>query len=158
MPPLPPNLRQLSPQIAAMKIHPKRLADCIILTQDKRLLLQERPLTWKSFPGHLMAFGGHVEEHETVMEGLCRELKEELGAEVNPDDVQKIGIITEDFTNHTEPVFIHFWHDKNGTIQQCNEGIPRFYGHVNKALRHPKAMDYLKWALLECVEKGLLET
>lgn len=153
---LPPNLKSLPPQIADMNIYKIRLADCIVLTHDNQILLQERPLTWKSFPGHLMAFGGHVEDGETALEGLCRELNEELGAQPNPEDVHLLGIITEDFTNHTEPVYIHFWHDKDSTVTGCYEGLPRRYKNVQRALDHPKTMDYLQWALRECIERGFL--
>jgi hypothetical protein len=39
-------------------------------------------------------------------------LKEELGAEVMPSDVVDLGAITEAFTNYTELVYVHFWHDR----------------------------------------------
>lgn len=37
--------------------------------------------------GHLCAPGGHVEEGETPIEAMLREIKEELGVDVNPQDL-----------------------------------------------------------------------
>ena len=157
MTPLPPSLKKADPKLAVTGIYKNILADCIVLTHDGRLLLQQRPLTWKTFPGHLMAFGGHVDPGETPLEGVCRELNEELEAEPKPDDVVFLGAVTEDFTNHTEVVFVHFWHDKAATVKGCHEGAPRYYKNAHSALQHPKALDYLKWGLLECVNRGLIE-
>jgi len=75
------------------------LADCVVLTHDHKLLMQYRPLNWRSSPAPEY-FGGHVDRRRTVMQALVRELKEELGAEVIEDDVIKLGAITEDSTQH----------------------------------------------------------
>lgn len=134
----------------------KHLADCVILTQDNRLLLQKRPENWGSCPGALNIFGGHVEDGETVLEGLIRELHEEVGAQISPEEIVFIGAVTEDWTDHTELVHIHFWHDKKGTITGCYEAEPRHFDSVQEALKHPRIMDYTRWALQECENRGLL--
>ena len=61
----------------------KRLADCVILTHDNKILLQYRPKDWHSNPDGLNLFGGHVDKGESVIEGLLRELKEEVGYGAN---------------------------------------------------------------------------
>lgn len=132
------------------------LADCVILTHDNKLALQQRPLNWGKSAGNLNIFGGHVEHGETIMQGLTRELHEELGAIVKVEDVIFIGAITEDFTNHTEIVHVHFWHDKDNTITGCFEAEIAYYDRAAGALAHPKIMDYTKWALLECQRRGLI--
>ncbi len=143
------------------KIHQRsfavNFADCVILTHDNKVLMQQRPLSWRSRPGCLTTFGGHVEGGETVMDGLVRELNEELGAMVKPDDVVFIGAISEDFTNHTELVHVYFWHDKNKTVTGCYEAEAVEYHSVEDALAHLKIMDYARWALLECKSKGLIK-
>jgi len=42
-------------------------ADCIVVTHDNKILLQQRPETG-AHPGALCAFGGHVEDGETVIQ------------------------------------------------------------------------------------------
>ncbi len=133
-----------------------QLADCVVMTQGGKLLLQQRPLDWGSSAGCLTAFGGHVEPGETVMQGLVRELNEELGAEIKEADVIFIDAITEKWTGHTEIVHVHFWQDRHSTITGCYEAESREYSSVDEALAHPKIMDYLRWALLECRKRGLL--
>lgn len=134
-----------------------RLADCVILTKDNKILMQQRPENWGKHAGVLNIFGGHVEEGETILEGLIRELHEELGAAVKAEDVVFIEAITEDWTDHTEIVHIHFWHDKAGTITGCYEAEAREYDTVQQALEHPKIMDYAVWALKECQKRGYLK-
>lgn len=118
--------------------------------------MQQRPDNWGKHAGVLNIFGGHIEEGETILEGLIRELHEELGADVKPEDITFIGAITEDFTGHTEIVHVHFWHDKKGTITGCYEAEAKEYQTVEETLKHPKIMDYAIWALRECQNKGLL--
>jgi len=141
---------------ADMATYKKHLADAVIITHDNRLLLQYRPLNWGSNPGGMNIFGGHVDEGETIMQALIRELNEELGAVVNEDDVVFIDAITEECTGHSELVYVHFWHDKEGTITGCYEAEAREYDTLEQALNAPKLMDYALWSLRNCHERGLL--
>jgi 8-oxo-dGTP diphosphatase len=131
------------------------LADCIVLGQDGQLVLQQRPSGWGRWGGYLNTFGGHVEPGETVMQALVRELKEELGAEVNPADVVFLGAITEEWTQHKELVHIHFWHDRHGTITGCYEGAAVRCQDVAVALSRSKVMEHLAWGLAEAKARGL---
>lgn len=134
----------------------RHFADCVILTHDNKILMQQRPLDWHSHPDVLNIFGGHVEEGETVLQALIRELREELGAQVDSNDITLIGAVTEDETNHTELVHVHFWHDKRATITGCYEAGDKRYDTADEALAHPRIMDYARWALLKSRALGLL--
>lgn len=98
----------------------------------------------------------YIESGESVLQGLVRELHEELGAVVDPADVIFIGALTENFTDHTELVHVHFWHDKHNTITGCYEAEAVHYDTVAEALAHPKIMDYAHWALLACKTRKLI--
>lgn len=128
----------------------------MVLTHDHKILMQQQPLSWGRFGGNLNLFGGHIESGESVSQGLVRELHEELGAIVNPIDLIFFGAVTEDFTDHTELVHIHFWHDRHNTITGCYEAEAVFYEAVVEALAHPRLMDYARWALEACCERGLI--
>src|SRR5437879_283414 len=99
----------------------RRYVGCLVLTQDHKILLQQRPEHWSTHPGCLSTFGGEIELGETPMEALVRELHEELGAKVMPSDVISLGTITEAITNYSELIYLYFWHDKHGTITGCYE-------------------------------------
>lgn len=131
-------------------------ADAVVMTQTGALLLQYRPLTWRSNPGWYTAFGGHVDAGESIMFALERELKEELGAIVLAADVKPLGIVTEAETNHTEAVHVHFWHDRQGTITGCYEAEAQTFPDVATALAQEKLMPYLRWALWSCKSRGFL--
>ncbi len=123
------------------------LADCIVITKDGKLLLQHRP-------GKLSFFGGHIEPGETIVRGLIRELKEELGADAGEHQIVHVASITEDFTNHTEIVHIHIWRDMHGTVTGCYEFDAVEFDTVEAALAHPDIMDYAAWGLREAGLRG----
>ncbi len=113
---------------------------CIILSKNRQIVLQQRPESWVgSFPGCLATFGGRIEEGESPVQALIRELHEELGAEVRASDVLFLGKITESVTQHQDVIHLYFWHDEHGTITGCYEGEARYYDTVDEAL-----------ALLQC--------
>lgn len=133
----------------------RRCVGSIVLTQDNKILLQQRPLHWRTYPGCLATFGGGIEEGESPMQALVRELKEELGATVLPADVISLGTITEAITDYSELIYAYFWHDKNGTITGCYECEPKYYKNVDEIYSHPKVMDDVMWLLNECQNRGL---
>ena len=64
--------------------------DCVVLNDGKVLLLKR---AHEPFNGYWVLPGGHVERNETVEEAAVREMKEELGIDV---DVEKlIGIFSD---------------------------------------------------------------
>lgn len=139
------------------KTFKQSFADCVVLTKDNKILLQQRPPKAGETIGALTAFGGHIENGETPMQGLIRELNEELGAVVSPENVIEIAAITESFTNHTDIIYTYFWHDKDGTITGCYEWDSISYETTAEALAHAAIMDYLCWLLTECEKRGLIK-
>lgn len=134
----------------------RRYVGCIVLTQDHKILLQQRGNDWNSFPGFLATFGGSIEANETPMQALVRELQEELGAEVKECDVISLGAITEEVTKHSELIYVYFWYDAHDAIKGCFEGKAKYYDNINVVLHHPKVMDDVRWLLQECQNRQLL--
>lgn len=59
-------------------------AAIIFVTESRDILLQKKTLDYKGpSPGGWFFFGGAIEESETPLEALNRELEEELGIDVN---------------------------------------------------------------------------
>jgi 8-oxo-dGTP diphosphatase len=151
------SIRPLDPAAIDETVFKKKLADAIVLTKDGKLLMQQRTPDWGKSAGKLTAFGGHVEEGETPLEALKRELKEELGADIYDGELISLGALSEEETGHTEIVYAWFWHDRRGAITGCYECEAAYYDRVAGALAHPMIMDYAVYLLQECVKKGLLK-
>ena len=58
----------------------------IILINDNKILLQKRKGS-KLWSGYYALPAGHIDEGETQYDALVREAKEELGIEINPNDI-----------------------------------------------------------------------
>lgn len=65
----------------------KKVSAVFILQQNDRFLFLKRT---DKFNGWYLLPGGHVDEGERVLEAGVRELKEELGVVVHPQDLQFI--------------------------------------------------------------------
>ncbi len=64
-----------------------------IVSPSQEILLQRRSATKDSWPGRLdVSCGGHVVAGETPLEAAISELREELGLEVNPQELEFLGI------------------------------------------------------------------
>jgi 8-oxo-dGTP diphosphatase/2-hydroxy-dATP diphosphatase len=75
---------------------------CIIIQNDKVLLGMKK----RGFGvGRWNGFGGKVEEGETIEQGACRELKEEIG--IKALDIQKVGILNFSFENQSKILEVH---------------------------------------------------
>ena len=136
---------------------PKSFVGCLVLTNNNKILLQQRGIDWDRYPGYLATFGGRIELEEAAPQALVRELKEELGANVILSDVISLGAITESYTNHSELIYTYFWHDKHNTITGCYEGEPKYYDNYTDALTHPKIMDDVRWIINESLTRGLIQ-
>lgn len=137
-------------------IYTRKMVCAVILTKDRRILLQMRSKDRNSFPGSLTTFGGGIEPGEKPIQALTRELHEELGARVNESEVISFGAITEAITNYTELLHVYFWHDHLGTITGCYEDQPLYFDNIESAIIHPKIMDYVLWLLEQCKDRALL--
>ncbi len=85
--------------ISSAKLRPQPAAVAILQLEDGRYLLQHRDaLPQIFFPDHWGLFGGALEEGETEIQGLLRELHEELALELSPEQPRYFTRIDFDFT------------------------------------------------------------
>ena len=73
-------------------------AVCAIITYKDKILIQQRDYKKNIFfPGHYGLFGGAIEKNETKINALKRELKEEIGIEINKRNIKYLTNIILDF-------------------------------------------------------------
>ncbi len=128
----------------------RRYVSCIVLTKDHKIMLQKRGTEWLSFPGMLSTFGGQIELKENPLQTLVRELKEELGADIEASEVISFGAYTEAITDHNELIYGYFWHDKQGTITGCYEGEAKYFDSIKAVFNYPNVMEDVRWLLKKC--------
>ena len=127
---------------------------CIIFHQAE-ILLQRRNAASFRFPFYISAFGGKVESYESPQQAVIRELKEELGIEVNANNLTYLGAVLECETNFTEPVFQYFLKYDDG-IANCFEGEIAKFKNIEDVFSQKKIMSDVKWALEKCKSLKLL--
>lgn len=125
----------------------------MILTADNRVLLQQRPKDWRTYPGYISTFGGKVEIDETPTQAIIREIQEELGANISENDITPLGSYTETITKHNELVHGYFWRDKHNLISGCYEGEPVYFDTLEQLLALPLVMDDVIYLLYQCRNK-----
>lgn len=69
-----------------MKAIFKSAVHIILINNNNKILLQKRKGS-KLWPGYYALPAGHIDEGETQYDALIREAKEELGIEINPNDI-----------------------------------------------------------------------
>lgn len=85
----------------------------IVISKDRdKILLQKRCKEKKFFPNVWdVTVGGHIASGENDLEALRRELKEELGLDLEDYSYEKIGVIKEKLTNNgiISNEFVHIY-------------------------------------------------
>lgn len=78
------------------EVHDKNLwhhhVSAWIMNYEGMILLQQRALTKKKNPGKWAKTGGHVETGENCKEAIKREVYEEIGLEVNDEEIENIEV------------------------------------------------------------------
>jgi mutator protein MutT len=78
-----------------------------LLIRQGTVLLAKRSPQRRAYPGLWSFPGGHVEEGETLVEALIRELQEEIG--IAPTDYKLLRSITDPNTKLDDPVTYHMY-------------------------------------------------
>ena len=140
------------------RYNPQHLgAQAIILTHDGRLLLQQRDDKMQAGEPLISHFGGGLEAGETLLQCLCRELEEELGARLDPNAPVWLGARIKPYPDGSWGLSgKYFWHDKDGIITGCYEGAPYYVMTAAEALALPNLHDAVAWCLEECLRRGLI--
>jgi len=98
--------------------HRRTIADCVdgILVERKKFLVEKRRDDDDADPGLIEIPGGHVDPGETLEYALKREMKEELGVDVEKAKLVQKSLVT---ATNGERQRIHYFHVEkwNGRIR-----------------------------------------
>ena len=104
-----------------------KLATLAIIVRGDKVLLGEKK-RGEIGSGTLNGPGGKLDPGETLEECVVRETREELGIELNPLRLDKLGVIT--FFAHEVPDFqVHLYRTEHftGEIHETDDMIPGWY-------------------------------
>jgi 8-oxo-dGTP pyrophosphatase MutT (NUDIX family) len=92
------------------------IALLLILRQENKIYLQLRKNS--SFSNQYCFIAGHLEKDEGLKEGMIREAKEEVGININPDDLELRLILYDKRGNGYMQVYFecHHW---QGSVHNC---------------------------------------
>ena len=101
-----------------------RYVGCLLVLDKNILVLQKRDNAPEvSHPNSVSVFGGRVHDSENRMEAMSRELREELGLEIDSADLRYLG-----FLEHYDTLKGHmvsatyYWLNLTSEPEECNEG------------------------------------
>lgn len=124
----------------------------LLLTTDNKLILQQRSsLPYVVNPGSISIFGGTINKGEDLIDGLKRELLEELAMKINVNNITKIGVYEKtkavDGIDHTSHIFLI----KNVKTNELTlkEGIGFVIGSVKELLKKNKLTRITRMALMD---------
>jgi len=93
----------------------------LLIREDKILLLRRRNTGWQD--GNYGLPAGHLELNETIIEGLLREVKEEIGLVLKPEDVRLVHVMHR-MSNYVDFFFVSQYQDKepkNEEPESCDD-------------------------------------
>ena len=107
----------------------------ILMDTHKRFLFAQRP-AGKSWEGYLEFPGGKIHEGESPRSGLARELNEELGITVAPEDLKPLTFIEHTYQQEGNILMLAYrCHQWSGTPAGL-EGQPLMWLHLSELAGH----------------------
>ncbi|GEM03909.1 putative Nudix hydrolase YvcI [Halolactibacillus miurensis] len=98
----------------------QRVTNCLIIDQDKVLLLKKPRYGWYAMPG------GKMEPHETVQEAVIREVYEETGLKITNPKIMSIANINKPSAKPPKDDWMMFTFVVKGyegtLVEECPEG------------------------------------
>lgn len=98
-----------------------------VIRENKHVLLGMKKRGFGA--GKWNGFGGKLEPNETMLEGVIRELKEESGLDVCPDDVRRVGINHYHYDTKDTALEVHVFvcHKFTGQPVETEEMAPQWF-------------------------------
>ncbi len=121
-----------------------------VINAQHQILLTRRSLDKSYAPGKWENTGGHVKHGETMREAVIRELAEETGITVSPDEVIFLGsakswpYLGMNYCVHREVELSEVRLQEHETCEVMWADIPTFMQMMNKGLLAPSTKEHLQ--------------
>lgn len=112
----------------------------LILIKDNKILLARRKNTGFQ-DGNYGLVAGHGEENETARETLCREVKEEAGISILPENLELVHVMHRKAANDERVDFFF--------VTSAYEGTPK--------IAEPEKCDDMSWFLLDNLPENIID-
>ena len=110
-----------------MKDIKKKVLTLVYIRDDENILLG---LKKRGFgEGKWNGFGGKVQTGETILQGAIREVKEECGLDLKPEDTKYVGIVDFEFKNDPVHLEVHVYEVRkfSGEVIESEEMKPKWF-------------------------------
>lgn len=110
-----------------MKEIKKKVLTLVNIRDDQNILLG---LKKRGFgQGKWNGFGGKVQPGETILEGAIREVKEECGLDLKPENVDYVGLIDFEFKDDPVHLEVHVYEARiySGKVTESEEMMPKWF-------------------------------
>ncbi|KAI9562934.1 hypothetical protein GHT06_010390 [Daphnia sinensis] len=106
---------------------PHKTLTLVLITKPNEVLLGYKKRGFGSYKWN--GFGGKVEENESIREAAIRELKEESGLVVSPNNLEQVGIINFEFVGDPIILEVHVFTSAiyDGQPFETEEMIPKWF-------------------------------
>jgi 8-oxo-dGTP diphosphatase len=123
----------------------------ILLDAENRYLLGQRP-EGKPYAGYWEVPGGKVEKGETVFEALQRELREELGIDI--ESSEELTVLEHDYPHAYVRLYVSIIRKWTGTPTGC-EGQALSWQSIQAENPTVEPLLPAAWPMLECLKRVL---
>ncbi|MEX0918586.1 MAG: NUDIX domain-containing protein [Candidatus Paceibacterota bacterium] len=107
-----PTRKQVSKKEAHEKGLWHRATHIWFVNSNKEILIQKRAAHIESYPGEYdISAAGHLSAGDSPIDGALREVEEELGVKLSPNELIKIGELSNQSTQHNGKYINNEWND-----------------------------------------------
>ncbi len=123
----------------------------ILITPDKKIILQQKTQDYKPNPGKISMFGGKIEPKEKVIAALIRELDEELEIKINSSILHELGTYYKNQKQDGVSYGVKIFFVENIKVKQLKlkEGEKMIVKKISELIKNKNLTRITKLALLD---------
>lgn len=133
-----------------------------IINDQKQVLCQQRSMSKDSNPGKWQSFfGGHLKAGETYEQNALNELGEELGLDINKDDLKPVHILKSDKAKHFGQVYAYRWNGEVSDVKFNDGEVEQVkwmtFEEIQEMMDNEKFCNIIDKKVVEYIDKSINE-